>query len=64
MPEKVAKGNGREKGYLYYVTKEGHIARGKPGDSNAEIVKHTGITRESGYLYYVGKDGDIWRTKN
>lgn len=70
MAEKVASaGVKREEGYLYFVDKNGNIARTqmargrKKGKSKQEVVSKTGITRESGYLYFVDKNGDVSRSK-
>ena len=69
MAEKVAKvGLKREKGYLYFIDKNGNVARSvmargrKKGKSKQEIVSKTEVQRESGYLYFIDKEGDISRT--
>ncbi|MBC8197047.1 MAG: hypothetical protein H8E60_04080 [Candidatus Marinimicrobia bacterium] len=65
MADKVKKvGIEKEKGYLYYLDKNGDIARSKMArgsdkGGNAEVVKNTSVTREKGFLYYIDKDGDI-----
>ena len=58
----------KEKGYLYYVGKDGNVwasqmARGSNKGGNAKKVADAGITREPGWLYFVGKDGDVHRAK-
>ena len=58
----------KEKGYLYYVGKDGNVwasqmARGSNKGGNAKKVADAGIKRESGWLYFVGKDGDVHRDK-
>lgn len=65
MAEKVAKlGIKREKGYLYYVDKQGDVScakmarGGKKGGSPKKIAK-CGIERKDGYLYFVDKNGDV-----
>ena len=64
MAEVVAKsGVSKEKGYLYYLGKDGNVwrsqmARAGKGGGNAEKVADAGVTRESGYLYYIDKNGD------
>jgi hypothetical protein len=65
MAEKVAKaGIKREKGYLYYLDKQGDVscakmARGdKKGGSPKKCVK-LGIKRKEGYLYFIDKQGDV-----
>ncbi|MBO8151413.1 MAG: hypothetical protein DRP91_01545 [Candidatus Neomarinimicrobiota bacterium] len=69
MAEKVLKcGIKKEKGYLYYVDKNGNVARskmarGKDRGGGAEVVYQANIKREDGYLYFIDKDGDIARAK-
>ena len=52
----------REKDYLYYVDKDGDIARvkmargGKKGGKPQKVIK-SGIKKESGYLYFISKTG-------
>ena len=68
MAEVVAKsGVSKEKGYLYYLGKDGNVwrsqmARAGKGGGNAEKVADAGVTRESGYLYYIDKNGDVSRS--
>lgn len=68
MAEVVAKtGVSKEKGYLYYLGKNGNVWRSKmaragKGGGSAEEVADAGVTRESGYLYYVDKNGDVARS--
>ena len=69
MSEKVAKaGIKREKGYLYYLDKQGDVSRakmargGKKGGSPAK-VKKVGVKRKPGYLYFIDKHGDISAAK-
>ena len=59
-------GVSKEKGYLYYLGKDGNVwrsgmSRGGSGGGNAEKVADAGVTRESGYLYFIDKDGDVSR---
>jgi hypothetical protein len=68
MAEKIAKaGITREKGFLYYLDKEGDVAMakmaraGEKSSAPKKLVK-TGVTRESGYLYFIDKEGDVART--
>ena len=63
--KKVAKvGVKKEKGFLYFVDKQGDIssakmARGdKKGGAPKKVAK-VGIKREVGYLYFIDKQGDI-----
>lgn len=69
MAEKVKKvGLKREKGYLYYLDKQGDISKakmargGKKGGKPSKVEK-TGITRAEGYLYFIDKQGDVSRAK-
>ncbi len=69
MAEKVAKcGVKRESGYLYFIDKNGNIARAKmargrkkQGKAKQEVVYKAGVQKEDGYLYFVDKAGDISR---
>ena len=62
MAEVVEKtGVTKEKGYLYYLDKQGDVSRSKmaragKGGGNAEKVATAGVTRESGYLYFIDKN--------
>lgn len=69
MAEKVQKvGIKREKGYLYYLDKQGDVSKakmargGKKGGKPSKVEK-TGITRAEGYLYFIDKQGDVSRAK-
>ena len=69
MSEKVAKaGIKREKGYLYYLDKQGDVSRakmargGKKGGAPAK-VKKVGVKRKPGYLYFIDKQGDVSAAK-
>ena len=67
MAEVVANtGVSKDKGYLYYLGKDGNVwrsqmARAGKGGGNAQKVADGGIHREKGYLYFVNKAGDIGR---
>ncbi|HNZ37285.1 MAG: hypothetical protein KA076_00530 [Candidatus Marinimicrobia bacterium] len=69
MAEKVMKcGVKKEKGYLYYLDKNGDIARSKMArggnkGGGAQVIKKCGIKRQEGYLYFIDKDGDVSRAK-
>jgi hypothetical protein len=69
MAEKVAKaGVKREKGFLYYLDKQGDVskakmARGKDKGGNPTKVAKLGVKREKGYLYFLDKAGDVSRAK-
>ena len=68
MAEKVkTTGVSKEKGFLYYLDKDGNVsrskmARGANKGGNAEVVAQAGVTREKGWLYFVDKDGDVSRS--
>lgn len=69
MAEKVAKaGIKREKGYLYYLDKQGDVSKakmargGKKGGKPSKVEK-LGVKREEGYLYFIDKQGDVSRAK-
>ena len=69
MAEKVAKaGIKREKGYLYYLDKQGDISRakmargGKKGGKPEKVCK-VGVKREVGFLYFIDKQGDVSKAK-
>jgi len=58
----------KEKGYLYYLDKNGDIARSKMArggnkGGGAQVIKNCGIKRQEGYLYFIDKDGDVSRAK-
>ncbi len=69
MAEKITKaGIKREKGYLYYLDKQGDVSRakmargGKKGGSPQKVAK-LGIKRKQGYLYFIDKQGDVSAAK-
>ncbi len=63
--KKVAKvGIKKEKGYLYFVDKQGDIscammARGSKKGGKPKKVAKVGIKKESGFLYFIDKQGDV-----
>jgi len=65
MAKKLARlGVKKEKGYLYFVDKQGDVsaaqmARGDRKGGKPKKVAKAGIKKESGFLYFVDKDGDI-----
>lgn len=65
MAEKVVKlGLKRQKGYLYYVDKQGDVscakmARGGKKGGNPKKVAKCKIKRKEGYLYFIDKRGDV-----
>ena len=71
MAEKVAKvGVKKASGYLYFVDKNGNVARAKmsrggrkKGKAKVEMVAKAGVKKKSGYLYFIGKQGDVSAAK-
>ena len=72
MAEEVAKaGVKKEKGYLYFVDKQGDVSRAKMarggrkkgGGTKTEKVAKAGVNKAKGYLYFVDRNGDISRAK-
>ena len=72
MSEKVVEvGIKKESGYLYFLDKDGDVARAKMsrGKNNeksrqiSEKVSNINVKKESGYLYFIDKDGDVSRAK-
>ena len=68
MADKVAKaGITREKGYLYYLDKQGDISRakmargGKKGGKPGKVTK-LGIKREEGFLYFISRKDEMIKT--
>jgi len=63
--KKVAKvGVKKEKGYLYFLDKQGDIscakmARGDSKGGATKKVAKVGVKREEGYLYFIDKQGDV-----
>ena len=69
MAEKMAKlGVKREKGFLYYIDKQGDVScakmarGGKKGGGSKKVAK-CGIKRKVGYLYFLDKCGDVSAAK-
>ncbi len=69
MAEKVEKvGVKKEKGYLYFVDKNGDVSRarmargGKKGGKPEKVAK-VGVKKKSGYLYFIDQKGDISAAK-
>ena len=64
--EDAYRASAKEKGFLYYLGKDGNVwrsgmSRGGSGGGNAEKVADAGVKRESGFLYFIDKDGDVSR---
>ncbi len=63
--KKVAKvGIKKEKGFLYFVDKNGDVscaqmARGNKKGGKPRKVAKVGIKKEAGFLYFIDKNGDI-----
>ncbi|HIH23804.1 TPA: hypothetical protein HA251_02110 [Candidatus Woesearchaeota archaeon] len=69
MAQKVQKvGVKKDKGYLYFVDKNGDVSRakmargGKKGGKPEKVAK-VGVKKEKGFLYFLDKQGDISRAK-
>ena len=71
MAEKVCKvGVKKQNGFLYFVDKNGNVARakmsrggGKKGKQKIEVVAKAGVKKQSGFLYFIDKAGDVSRAK-
>jgi hypothetical protein len=67
MAEMIQKvGLKREKGYLYFIDKNGNIscallARGKKKGGKPKVSVKVGLKKEPGYLYFIDKKGNISR---
>ncbi len=65
MAQKVAKvGVKRQKGYLYFIDKDGDVscalmARGSKKGGKAKKVAKVGVDKKDGYLYFLDKQGDV-----
>lgn len=65
MAQKVAKaGIQREKGFLYYLDKQGDISRAKMARGGSkggrpQKIQKLGVKRKEGYLYFIDKQGDV-----
>jgi len=69
LAQKVAKaGIKRQKGYLYYLDKQGDVSMakmargGKKGGAHKKVIK-LHIKRKKGYLYFIDKKGDVSMAK-
>ncbi|MBI3323532.1 MAG: hypothetical protein HYZ95_03605 [Candidatus Omnitrophica bacterium] len=69
MAQKVAKaGIKREKGYLYYLDKQGDVSRAKMArggrkGGHPQKVKKLGLKRKQGFLYFIDRQGDVSAAK-
>ncbi len=65
MAQKVAKvGVKRQKGYLYFIDKQGDVscalmARGAKKGGKPKKVAKVGVDKKDGYLYFLDKQGDV-----
>jgi len=57
-------------GYLYFLDKDGNVARAKmsragrkKGKVKKEVVARPKVKKASGYLYFVDKNGNVARAK-
>lgn len=71
MAEIVAKtGVKKVGGYLYFVDKNGDVARAamsragrKKGKAKKEVVAKVGVKKQGGYLYFIDGKGNVCRAK-
>ena len=55
----------RESGYLYFVDKNGNVARakasvgGKKGGGKIQVVEKVGVKKKKGCMYFVDKKGNV-----
>ena len=56
----------REKGYLYFVGKDGYVwaapMKSSPGGRKKKVGSEK-VAKETGYMYYIGKDGYVAKAK-
>ena len=71
MAELVAKvGVKKAKGYLYFLDKNGNVARAAmsragrtKGKAKKELVAKVGVKKDKGFLYFIDKKGNVARAK-
>jgi hypothetical protein len=69
MAQKVCKvGIKKQKGFLYFLDKQGDVsrakmARGKKKGGSREKIAKCGVKRQEGFLYFIDKQGDVSRAK-
>jgi len=71
MATKIQKtGITRERGWLYYLDKNGDVSRtkmarggGSAQKSKPQRIAKVGVKRENGFLYFIDKDGDVAKAK-
>ena len=54
----------KEKGWLYYLGKDGNVwrsrmARGNEKGGDANKVADAGVTKDKGWLYFIDKNRDV-----
>lgn len=55
----------REPGYLYFVDKNGNVARakasvgGKKGGGKTQVVEKVGVKKKKGCMYFIDKKGNV-----
>lgn len=64
MQKEATVGVTKERGYLYFVDKQGDVsrckmARGGQQTGTPEKVATAGVQKQRGHLYFVDKQGDI-----
>ena len=71
MATKIQKtGITRERGWLYYLDKNGDVSRtkmarggGRAQKGKPQRIAKVGVKRENGFLYFIDKDGDVAKAK-
>lgn len=71
MAEVVTKaGVKKEKGYLYFLDKNGNVCRAAmsragrtKGKAKKELVAKVGVKKQAGYLYFIDGKGSVCRAK-
>ena len=53
----------RAPSYLYFIDKDGNVARINKGSKRKETVKKTNVKREKGFLFFLDKNGDISKSR-
>lgn len=56
----------REQGYLYYINREGNVARQRYEHDRRieELVLGCELSREDGYLLFLDRDGDVSKSRH
>ena len=60
----------KEKGWLYYLDKNGNVSRAKmvrrgtkAKKTPPQVIAKCGVKRENGWLYFIDKQGDVAKAK-